>query len=74
LHGVIFFVSGNQNQDTVGEKLAIACNKKKPFNDVVDALPLKATGKCKFRFTNLKNKQTCHGGESPDSVLDIFKN
>lgn len=61
-----------QNQDSIDEKLAIACNRKKPFNTIADALPFKtAAFNCKFRFTNLKNKQTCHGGESPESVYNI---
>lgn len=67
----IFFSLWKQHQGSV-EKLAIACNKKKSFNSsVMDAMPeaYKAGAvNCKFRFTNLNNKQTCHGGESPESV------
>ncbi|CAB3364275.1 Hypothetical predicted protein [Cloeon dipterum] len=55
-----------------GQKVAIACNKKKPFQDLINAYKkqflLYGDEKSNFRFTNIKTKQTCCADQTPESI------
>ncbi|XP_059475515.1 uncharacterized protein LOC132196706 [Neocloeon triangulifer] len=63
---VLFFVIKIDAQ-----KLAVACNKEVPFQELVDEYKsnFPATNKTyKLKFTNMRTRQSCHANQTPSSI------